>query len=196
MKTLEQKQCPQCLEYFQPKTSKRIFCSTVCRAKAPLIQVQVFCANCGNEFWVQWYRKETAKYCSRSCLAKIHLAKYYPIYGFQKIGKPPRKYRTVALPELSPPNSDGYSRHRRTYEHRYVMEKHLGRTLETWEQVHHINGDPTDNRIENLTVLTNADHQREELAVRHAARLKAQSQSLGVCSSPLALPFPNEENQP
>lgn len=43
-------------------------------------------------------------------------------------------------------------------EHRCVMEKYLKRKLKDNEVVHHINGDKSDNRIENLQVMTLSEH--------------------------------------
>jgi hypothetical protein len=46
------------------------------------------------------------------------------------------------------------------YEHRVVMSTHIGRSLQTHEHVHHRNDIRTDNRIENLVVVSNAEHRR------------------------------------
>lgn len=43
-------------------------------------------------------------------------------------------------------------------EHRDIMEEYLGRKLEINEDVHHIDGDKTNNHVQNLMVLTKSEH--------------------------------------
>lgn len=44
---------------------------------------------------------------------------------------------------------------------RYIMENHLGRKLEDWEHVDHINDDFSNNQISNLQLLTQAENNKK-----------------------------------
>ena len=57
------------------------------------------------------------------------------------------------------------------YQHRVVMEEYLGRSLETYEHVHHINHNRADNRIENLEILTHSEHAKNHLTPDRAKEM-------------------------
>jgi len=58
------------------------------------------------------------------------------------------------------PNHPFHSKQNYVFEHRLVMEKHLGRYLKPKERVHHINNIVGDNRIENLMLFKNKVYHR------------------------------------
>jgi len=66
-------------------------------------------------------------------------------------------YRVLYVGEhpasMTSSNWEGY-----VYEHILVAERHLGRSLHSDEEVHHLNGNRADNAIENLLVLLKSQH--------------------------------------
>ena len=162
--------CKTCGAQFEKPKKTSSYCTKKCAGKALVAQARKLaeirwaktgkrgvvkkCESCGGDFYVPRYREQTALYCSRSCLAKIHLRQFLPVYGFQKTGNPPHRYKYRN------------ENKKKIYEHREIIESFLGRKLESWEHVHHINGDSLDNRPENLQVVSNSEHQRLELRLR------------------------------
>jgi hypothetical protein len=62
---------------------------------------------------------------------------------------------------------DGTTRRTQSYP-RYLVEKELGVTLETWEEVDHINNDYTDNRLENLQIISGTANRQKAMIGREA----------------------------
>lgn len=145
--------------YVHEKDIKKNFCSCSCRAKYYSVGSlrkngkQIECPICKKSTYTcpstLKLNKTGIKFCSRKCRA-VAMKTGFTKWSFQKsskdYGNNPRK--RIQINKV------------RFYEHRKLMEDKLGRKLDRWEHVHHINENPKDNRIENLQVLSNIEHAR------------------------------------
>ena len=109
------------------------------------------CDNCGEQFKTYLcYEKRARKnrFCSRECEAEFK--RYHNTRDNWKGGHVGKTTGYIYI------RIDGKD----VAEHILVMEKAIGRRLKNGEVVHHVNGIKTDNRIENLQLMTNSEHVR------------------------------------
>jgi hypothetical protein len=137
------------------------------------------CENCGRTFERSLTRVKTGntRFCSRRCVFSRHRSG-----GNGRALNPQGYVRLYILPDPTTGDRGG-----RVLEHRYLMERHLGRPLLPSEIIHHRNGDRADNRIQNLQVYTaDSDHQRDGAYVnagvhRKQARRRKTPVECNVC---------------
>jgi DNA-binding CsgD family transcriptional regulator len=63
--------------------------------------------------------------------------------------------------------SDGYLETKDGRLHRVVVEQHFGHKLESWEDVHHVDGDKLNSGIDNLVVMPAREHTRFHTFLKH-----------------------------
>lgn len=116
------------------------------------------CKNCGIVKRVMPSKVTEKKFCSRICRGKYISTNLIGDKAMHwKSGTTINKNGYKEVSGLNHPHirPNGY-----VSEHRLVIEKHLGRYLESHEIVHHINHDKLDNRIENLYLTDRSEHMK------------------------------------
>lgn len=120
---------------------------------------QHICQHCGKEFKVMIAPSTPStggRFCSYACHASSRRGAANSNWRGGRIAEPSGRVRIYALGHPDARQLGGSH----IYEYRLVAEKKIGRPLTADEVVHHVNGDVTDNRPENLEVMTPAEHCR------------------------------------
>jgi len=76
------------------------------------------------------------------------------------------------------------------YEHRLVAERKLGRRLRRGEQVHHIDGDKTNNAASNLLVCSHAEHHVHHRSGSRRLRMPGEPNQDVACECGCGETFP------
>ena len=155
---MDTKTCPTCSEPFGQRTKEsrkafagRRYCSRRCFLHTR--KRFAICPQCGIEYHASGSGPQRKKFCSGRCYHAFRVRENHPNWKGGGVRVAGGGYvRRVIYPEHPYYEMGRYHSpvSRDVLEHRLVMAEHLGRLLAKNETVHHINGDKTDNRIENL----------------------------------------------